>query len=118
MSIRELINEHSQRLLNADNLSPAEASQRRIELVALLGRINVECAEAEHAFKRLKLTCRTSETCKAAIDAKTTAEASQEYLNWLEKKAWQQTTLELIRSLRDFTRTLEQERLLTPKGEL
>lgn len=112
------INQTIERLKNADNLFPPEASRLRIELVSMLAIINVEVAIAEANFKKIRLACRGMESMKSAIDAKIYAEAQPEAKNWLEKKAWQQTTLELIRSLRDFTRTLEQERLLTPKGEL
>lgn len=111
-SITSLISDHSKRLLNADNLSPGEAAQRRIELVALLGRINVEVAQAEVMYKRYKLQSRKES--KSAVDAKILAESSDEYQVWTEKKAWQDTCKELIRSLRDFARTMEEELRLTP----
>lgn len=112
----QIINSSVGRLKNADNLFAPEASRMRIELVSVLATVNTELAKAEANYKKVKLAARGLK--ESAADAKIFSEAQPEYQTYLELRAQKDSILEIVRSIRDFTRTLEQERLLTPSNNL
>ena len=87
--------------------SPADARRNEIMLSGLLAHINKAMTGAEVAYKRQLAECRRG--CETAAEAKMQAEASPAYAEFVEAKATRDSAVEMLRTLRSFTRSLGEE---------
>ena len=104
MSIREQIKVIQQEIGQGD-IPPTRAVEMLNQLSALLGNINDQIILCDNSYaKRLLLEYEESEK---ANRAKIKAEISDEYRDKMVARATKELTVELIRSLKYFIRSLE-----------
>jgi len=97
--------------LRESELQPNEAANVLNHMTALLGNISEEIREADHDYACVLLKCLESE--ESANRAKIRAETSPEYLRKREARDTKELALEMIRSLKYFLRSKEEEMRLT-----
>lgn len=107
MTIRELILQKQTEINNTNDLQPGRAAELLCELSAMLGNINNEILEKDIAFNKVLLGFLDSET--KANRAKIKSEVSPEYQSKMEARNLKELTLEMIRSLKFYLRSKEQE---------
>lgn len=106
-TIRELIKTHSDRLRQADTLTPHEAANILVECVSLLASLNAETALKQYEYH--KVVVSLMETSKSATEAKLRAQATQEWMDWKEREMQGEALEELIRVLKVFIKRGEEE---------
>lgn len=107
-TIREIINNYRNRLINASQLTPKEASETIVELSALMGNITEEIQKREFDYNTALLELLKKEKMTVAR-AKIEAQVSAEYGELQTAKGQKEMTLELIRSLKYLLRIMESE---------
>lgn len=100
-----------QREVGAANLLPHQAAELLMKLTALLGNVSEEIRKADHAYAEVLLACLGRED--AAVRAKIRAEISPEYQRRREARDTKELAVELIRSLKYFLRSAEEEMRLS-----
>ena len=110
-TVRELVREMQREIRDTPDLSPDRASELMNRLTALLGNCNDEIREADAEYARVLLQHLESE--EAASRAKIRAETTPEYLRKREARDTKELTVELVRSLKYFLRSKEEEMRLT-----
>ena len=110
-SVRGLIHDIQKELRDSGELLPDRASELLTRLTALLGNVNDEIREADAIYASVLLTCLQSD--EAASRAKIRAETTPEYLRKREARDVKELTLEMIRSLKYYLRSKEEEMRLT-----
>lgn len=93
------------------NLLPMRAAEILVEMTALMSNVNKELLEREMAYK--KKLHEYLEVGKSAAYARITAEITQEYYDYRVAQNVKQLVVELVRSLKSFSRTLEEEMRLS-----
>lgn len=105
-TIRERVTDIQNEIL-AGNLTPARASEMMVELSAVFGNINDEIRTRDVEYNKVLLIYYESET--KANRAKIKAETSPEYSAKRVARDTKELTVELIRSLKYFLRSAEEE---------
>lgn len=106
ITIRERVNNIQNEIL-AGNLTPARSSEMLVELSAIFGNINDEIRDRDIKYNKVLLNYYESE--EKANRAKIKAETSEEYVNKRVARDTKELTVELIRSLKYFLRSAEEE---------
>jgi hypothetical protein len=107
MSVRDLVRSIQAEMRRCVDISPTRASEMLTQATALLGNCNDELRAADQAYKQILLHClRTSEK---ANRAKIEAETSPQYARWQEARDVKDLTVEMIRSLKVFIRSKDEE---------
>jgi hypothetical protein len=108
MTIRETINEYRNKIRDCSNLGPSEASKYLVELSALTGNVNEELLKVmmDYNYKKSEFLTEIKSVAKAEVKAQCT----EEYRRLQEVKGYRDLIVELIRSLKYFLRSLEDER--------
>lgn len=110
MSVRERIKE-IQKQLGLGALTPDIARESLVKLTALLGNVNDESRAADHEYKLVLLGCLQGD--EAANRARIRAEVTPQFQRALEAKHTAQLVTEMIRSLKQYMRSLDEEARLT-----
>jgi hypothetical protein len=110
MSVRERIAAIQREILSG-SVTPDQARQWLMTLVALLGKVHDEQRIADHEYKLVLLQCLQGD--EAANRAKIRAEVTPEYQRSREAKDTADLVVEMIRSCKVFTRSLDEEMRLT-----
>ena len=105
-TIRERVTNIQNEIL-AGNLTPARVSEMMVELSAIFGNINDEIRDRDVLYNKILLTYYESE--ETANRAKIKAETSPEYIAKRVARDTKELTVELIRSLKYFLRSAEEE---------
>ena len=92
---------------DTSDLQPDRAAELMNRLSALLGNCNDAIREADAAYAEVLLKCLDSD--EAANRAKIRAETTPEYLRKREARDTKELAVELIRSLKYFVRSKEEE---------
>lgn len=111
MSVRELIRSVQRELRDTEDLLPDRAAEMLNRTTALLGNINDELREADLEYKRVLLACLKSN--EAANRARIEAETSPEYVRRQEAQHLKELAVEMIRSLKAFLKSKQEEMRLT-----
>jgi hypothetical protein len=106
MSVRDRIAAIQRDILTGD-VRPEQARQWLMTLTALLGKVNDEQRVADHEFKLVLLGCLQGD--EAANRAKIRAEVTPQYQRSREAKDTADLVVEMIRSCKVFTRSLDEE---------
>ena len=109
-NVRSLV-KSAQREIAAGQLEPQQAADLLMKLTALLGNINDEIREADAAYATVLLRHLDGE--EAVNRAKIRAEISPEYLRRKEARDTKELTQEMIRALKYYMRSVEEELRLT-----
>jgi hypothetical protein len=109
-TVRSLVRDMQVEIRDTD-LQPDRAAELLTRLTALLGNVNDEIRQADHDYANHLLMCMSSED--AANRAKIRAETSVEYLRKREARDTKELVVELVRSLKYFLRSKEEEMRLT-----
>lgn len=111
MSVRDLVKAIQREMRESVDLLPDRASVMLTQATALLGNVNDELRAADQAYKQILLHClRTTEK---ANRARIEAETSPQYQRWQEARDVKDLTIEMIRSLKVFLRSKEEEMRLS-----
>lgn len=110
-TVRDMVRRIQQIVLRSDELTPSKAAELDAKLTALLGNVMTECREADAAYNTVLLQHLDSE--EAASRAKIRAETTPEYARKREARDTKELTVELIRSLRHYLRTANEEMRLS-----
>src|SRR5437773_10681311 len=103
-SVRDMV-KSAQRELAGGNLLPLRAAELLTQLTALIGNSAAECLDADIAYGAVLLGCLAE--YEAASRARIHAEQSAEYRRKREAHDVKDLTVELVRSLKIFCRTVE-----------
>ncbi len=106
MTVRDRI-KAIQRDILAGPVTPEQSRQWLITLTALLGNVTDEQRLADHQYKLVLLGCLQSD--EAANRARIRAEVTSEYQRAREAKDTADLVIEMIRSCKVFTRSLDEE---------
>jgi hypothetical protein len=93
------------------DITPDRASEMLNQATALLGNCNDELRAADQAYKQILLHCLR--TAEKANRAKIEAETSPQYARWQEARDVKDLTVEMIRSLKVFIRSKQEEMRLS-----
>ena len=96
-----------QRDILAGAVTPEQSRQWLITLTALLGNVTDEQRLADHEYKLVLLGCLQGD--EAANRARIRAEVTPQYQRAREAKDTADLVLEMIRSCKVFTRSLDEE---------
>ncbi len=107
VTVRELVRGMQREIRETADLQPERAAELLNRLAALLGNINDEVREADAAFAAVLLAFLESE--EAASRAKIRAEITPEYRRKRESRDTKELCLELVRSLKYFLKSKEEE---------
>lgn len=107
MTVRDLVRAYQREIQNASDLLPDRAAELLMKLTALIGNVNDELRESDLTYKSVLLVCLSGD--EAANRARIRAETSPEYRRMREAQDIKQLCIELIRSLKQFLRTKEEE---------
>lgn len=105
MSVRERIAAIQREILSGA-VTPDHARQWLMSLTALLGKVHDEQRIADHEYKLVLLGCLQE---GAANRAKIRAEVTTQYQRSREAKDTADLVIEMIRSCKVFTRSLDEE---------
>lgn len=111
MTVRDMVRDIQREVMSPDDLTPERARQMRLTLTALLGNCNDEIRKADVEYAAVLLRCL--DECETANRARIKAETTPEYQRKREARDTHELVQELIRSLRDWLRSLEEEMRLT-----
>ena len=106
-TIREMILKHQNKLANAGDLSPDDASKILVELTALMGNVNSALLDAQMLFNEKKMNIL--DEVKAVARAQIRAETTQEYRYYQEVKGYRELLMEMTRGLKYYLRANEEE---------
>lgn len=107
ISVRDFVKAIQKELRASTDLTPDRASELLNQATSLLGNCNDEMRHADQEYKQILLHClRTSEK---ANRAKIEAETSPQFARWQEARDTRNLTVEMIRSLKVFIRSREEE---------
>ena len=106
MTVRDRI-KAIQRDILAGAVTPEQSRQWLITLTALLGNVTDEQRLADHEYKLVLLGCLQGD--EAANRARIRAEVTPQYQRAREAKDTADLVLEMIRSCKVFTRSLDEE---------
>ena len=106
MSVRYRIQAIQKDIL-AGAVTPDQARHWLMTLTALLGKVHDEQRLADHEYKLVLLGCLQSD--EAANRARIRAEVTPQYQRAREAKDTADLVLEMIRSCKVFTRSLDEE---------
>lgn len=110
-SVRDLVRAIQKEMRASTDLTPDRASELLNQATALFGNCNDECRAADQDYKVILLHClRTSEK---ANRARIEAETSPQYTRWQEARDTKDLVIEMIRSLKVFIRSKQEEMRLT-----
>lgn len=109
-TIRERI-VNIQVLLGVGALTPDLARESLVRLTSLLGNVNTEVRKADHEYKLVLLGCMAGG--EPANRARIRAEVSEQYQRAREASDTAKLVVEMIRSLKQYMRSLEEELRLT-----
>lgn len=107
-TVRSLVREMQVEIRDTPDLLPDHAADLLRKLTALMGNCNDEIREADQDYAVRLLACLESE--EAASRAKIRAETSPEYQRKREARDTKELVVELVRSLKYFLRSKEEER--------
>jgi hypothetical protein len=96
---------------DTDDLMPSRAADLLNHTTALLGNINDELRIADLEYKRVLLHCL--KTAEAANRARIEAETSPEYVRRQEAQHTKELAVEMIRSLKMFLKSKQEEMRLS-----
>jgi hypothetical protein len=105
-SIREIIQSHQNEILKG-NLVPSRAAEILNELSAVLGNLNDEITKRDIEYNKVLLVCYDKE--ETANRAKIQANITPEYESMRTARNTKELAVELIRSLKYYLRSSEQE---------
>lgn len=105
-SIRQIVQDIQTELANG-NLEPDRASEILVTLTAVLGNITDEILLRDVEYNKILLGLYDSE--KTANRAKIKAEVSPEYIAKQEARNTKEKVIEMIRSLKYYLRTKQEE---------
>jgi hypothetical protein len=111
MTIRDLIIERQAEVRNSAELLPDRAAEILAELSALLGSINDEIRKRDVEYNLVLLNALESEN--KANRAKIKAQTSEEYIKMREARDAKEVAIEMMRSLKYYLRSKEEEYKLT-----
>lgn len=106
MSVRDRIAAIQKDILTGA-VTPDQARQWLMTLTALLGKVNDEQRVADHEYKLVLLGCLQGD--EAANRARIRAEVTPQFQRAQEAKDTAALVLEMIRSCKVFTRSLDEE---------
>ena len=106
LTIRERISEYQNEILKGD-LMPDRAAEILTQISALLGNINDRIKDCDIIYSKVLL--KHLETQEKANRAKIVAETSQEYDDKRTARNTKELTIEIMRSLKYFLRSKEEE---------
>lgn len=106
MSVRDRIAAIQKDILSGA-VTPEQARQWLMTLTALLGKVNDEQRVADHEYKLVLLGCLQGD--EAANRAKIRAEVTPQFQRSQEAKDTAELVIEMIRSCKVFTRSLDEE---------
>jgi hypothetical protein len=92
-------------------VTPDRTAELLAKLTALLGNVNEEIREADHAYAVVLLRCLDAN--EAANRARIRAETTPEYARRREARDIKELTIEMIRSLKVVLKTHQEEMRLT-----
>lgn len=107
MSIRDLIRSMQQEIRDTADLQSDRAAELLMKLTALMGNVNDEIREADHAYAVELL--RFLEADEAANRARIRAETSLQFIRKREARDTKELCLELSRSLKYFLKCKSDE---------
>lgn len=110
MTVRERIGAIQKELANGA-LTPDLARESLVRLTSLLGNVHDAQRKADHEYKLVLLGCMAGG--EAANRARIRAEVSEQYQAATEMKDLANLVIEMIRSLKTYIRSLEEEQRLT-----
>lgn len=110
MTVRDLVHAMQKEIRDSE-LLPERAAQLLTKLTALMGNCNDEIRDADSQYAVLLL--RHLETDEAANRARIRAETSGEYQRKREARDTKELVVELIRSLKYYLRSQEEEMRLS-----
>ena len=109
-TVRDMVKAMQLEILTGD-LQPARASELLMRLSALIGNTNEEIRHADGEFAAVLL--RELESSEKANRARIRAETTDEYARKREARDTKELLTELIRSLKYFIRSAEEEMRLS-----
>lgn len=107
MTIRDLIREIQEEVLDTADLLPERAAELLTKLTAIIGNCNDEIRVADHAYSVELL--RFLDADEAANRARIRAETSLQFLRKREARDSKELVIELVRSLKYFLKSKEEE---------
>jgi hypothetical protein len=110
-TVRGLVRDIQREVLESADLQPDRAAELLNHLTALLGNCNDELRASDLEYKRVLLACL--KTNEAANRARIEAETSPEYVRRQEAQHLKELTIELIRSLKMFLKSKQEEMRLS-----
>ena len=107
MTIRELIKERAEEIRNIGQVGPHRASEVLTELSSLLSSLNSEITEHEYWYhqKVVELLKEHEKANRAEIFAR----ACPEWKELQDRKTQQKAVIEMMRALKYYLRTAEEE---------
>lgn len=111
MSVRELIKQMQTEIRGVSDLQPTRAAELLLKLTALLGNCADEIREADHAYAVVLLQFLDAD--EAANRARIRAETSLPFLRKREARDTRELAVELVRSLKYFLKSKEEEMRLS-----
>ncbi len=111
MTVRAMISEIQREVRDTADLLPSRAADLLTRLTALMGNTNDEIREADHAYAVVLLRFLAAD--EAANRARIRAETSTEYLRKREARDTKELVIELVRSLKYFLKSKEEEMRLS-----
>lgn len=106
MQTRELYKTFRERM-SRGSLSPKEASDIIVRLSAIMGNYSDALLDKQMAFNEKKAECL--EKIKSVAKAQVMAECSKEYRDFQEIKGERENIVEMIRSLKYYMRSMEDD---------
>lgn len=110
MTVRDLVHAMQKEIRDTE-LQPSRAAELLTKLTALLGNCSDEIREADMAYNGVLLKHLEGE--EAANRAKIRAQTTPEYARAREAKDTRELVIELVRSLKYFLKSAEEEMRLT-----
>lgn len=111
MTVRDWIKQMQQEIRDTSDLQPGRAADLLTKLTALLGNCNDEIREADLAYAVVLL--QFLDTDEAANRARIRAETTMPYLRKREARDAKELVVELVRSLKYFLKSKEEEMRLS-----
>jgi hypothetical protein len=111
MTIRDLVRQMQAEIRDTSDLQPDRAAEILIKLTALIGNTNDEIREADHAYSVVLLQFLDAD--EAANRARIRAETSLQFIRKREARDTKELLIELVRSLKYFLKSKEEEMRLS-----
>lgn len=110
MTVRELVRQMQAEIRETD-LQPDRAAELLVRLTALIGNCNDEIRESDHAYAVVLLQFLDAD--EAANRSRIRAETSMPFLRKREARDTKELVIELVRSLKYFLKSKEEEMRLS-----